>query len=186
MLPSTEQFETAIDCLKSGGIIAYPTEAVFGLGCDPTNLNAIEQLLNIKHRSASKGFILVASDWSQLENYVEPIPPKSLTQIQHSWPGPYTWVFPAQKWVPKQLYGDFNGIAVRISAHPIVQALCQQFGSAIISTSANISGHPPARDAGTVKMIFGDTIPFILSGEVGALTRPTEIRDAITGELLRA
>ena len=184
--PAPTDLELAVSCLKLGGIIAYPTEAVFGLGCDPARLDVVEQLLRIKNRDSNKGLILVAADWSQLEPYIEPIPPKCLTKIQQTWPGPYTWVFPVRSWVPKQLCGEFSSIAVRVSAHPSVQALCQEFGSAIISTSANISGHPPARDAGAVNMIFGGKIDFILPGEVGSLTRPTEIRDAITGEVLRA
>lgn len=178
--------EQAVDCLKFGGIIAYPTEAVYGLGCDPWNSAAVEQLLLLKNRSAHKGFILVASDWSQLESFVEPVPPKSLAKIQSTWPGPYTWVFPARSQISKQLRGESSGIAVRISAHPVVQALCKAYGGAIISTSANLSGHPPARDAATVKILFSDQVHFILPGEVGKALRPTEIRDAITGELLRS
>ncbi len=183
---SIQEINQAVECLRKGEIIAYPTEAVFGLGCDPINKAAVAKLIAIKNRSISKGFILVAAEWRQLEDYVEAVPPKCLTKIQSTWPGPYTWIFPVRSWVPTGLCGNFSGIAVRISAHPIVQALCREFDSAIVSTSANLSGNPPARDANAVKMIFGDEINFVLNAEVGGLNKPTEIRDAITGEIIRA
>ncbi len=185
-IPSHTDIQQAVHCLTLGGVIAYPTEAVYGLGCDPLNTEAIERLLQLKQRSKEKGLILVAADWSQLESWVQPIPPKILAKIQQSWPGPHTWIFPARPEVSEYVRGKHSGIAVRISAHPIVQQLCQAYGSALISTSANVHTQPPARDLSTLKMMLGEQIDFIVAGELGHQRHPTEIRDAMTGEIVRA
>ncbi len=185
-LPTSAEIERASEVLEDGGIIAYPTEAVYGFGCDPFNLEAVQRLLDLKKRSAEKGFIVVASDWSQLLPLVEPIPPQLLAKVQSTWPGPYTWIFPAKRSVSPLVCGNEGGIAARISAHPTIQLLCQLYGSAIISTSANQSGFPPARDYNTVKMLFGDFVDYILPGSVGASLKPTEIWDAMSGELIRS
>lgn len=179
------EIKKAVTYLKKGGVIAYPTEAVFGLGCDPFNLNAICNILQIKHRSMDKGFILVAASWEQIEPYLEPIEPPKLSQVLATWPGPITWVFPAKPNLPHWIRGKYKTLAVRISDHPIVQALCQLFGAPIISTSANIEGQPPARDYRTTKYNFGDQVDFIINAKVGGRTQPTEIRDALTGEIIR-
>lgn len=182
----TKAIAKAVDCLKKGGVIAYPTEAVYGLGCDPSNVNAVSHLLQIKHRTMEKGFILVASSWAQVESYIEPIQPPLLARVLETWPGPYTWIFPAKTFVPKWIRGKHQTIAVRVSNHPIVQILCKTFGEPIISTSANVEGQPPARDYRTVKMSLGNKLDYIVKGDVGKLLRPTEIRNAITGEILRS
>lgn len=175
----------AVDALQRGDVIAYPTEAVYGLGCDPLNASAIAKVLQLKHRSLDKGFILIADNWEQLEPWVEPIEPRALAHVFETWPGPVTWVFPARPDVPEWVRGKNKGIAVRVSDHPMVKALCQQFGKPIISTSANIHGQPPIRDARTIKMTFGDELGFIVEGNVGNQTRPTTIKNAVTGEVIR-
>lgn len=179
------EINQAVAYLKQGGVIAYPTESVYGLGCNPFNLDAICRILQIKHRSIDKGFILVASNWEQIEPYVEPIEPPLLAQVLSTWPGPITWVFPAKLDVPHWIRGKHTTLAVRISDHPIVQAICQFFGGPIISTSANIEGQPPARDYRTTQYNFGDQVDFIVNGKVGGLSQPTEIREALTGEIIR-
>jgi L-threonylcarbamoyladenylate synthase len=187
-MPSTlapEILKSALLCLSQGRIIAYPTEAVYGFGCDPFNLSAVQRLLAIKGRAIEKGLILVASDWSQIESLVEPIPPPSLTQIMSNWPGPYTWVFPATPLAPDWIKGRHSTIALRISAHPIVQELCQAFASPIVSTSANREGEMPLRDTRTLEIMFGKQIDFIVPGKVGGQINPTIIRDAMTGEIIR-
>ncbi|MCH9769828.1 MAG: threonylcarbamoyl-AMP synthase [Gammaproteobacteria bacterium] len=172
--------------LKLGRLIAYPTEAVFGLGCDPFNIDGVTHLLQLKNRRQEKGFILVAANFEQLEELVEPLPPPQLSQVLNSWPGPTTWVFPATQQVPHLIRGPHNSIAVRVSDHPVVQQLCQGFGGPIISTSANLEGAPPLRDTRSVQLAFADKVDFIVEGEVGQQKSPSEIRDAITNEVLRA
>ena len=139
----TTDLQQATQALCDGGVIAYPTEAVYGLGCHPFLSEAVHQLFRIKQRQPEKGLILVASDWSQIEMLIEPIPPHIQAHIQSTWPGAHTWLFPASDVVPDWIRGQHNTIALRISAHPIVQALCNKFCGPIVSTSANISGQPP-------------------------------------------
>lgn len=175
----------AVDALRTGQLIAYPTEAVFGFGCDPFNVDAVSRLLHLKHRSIEQGFILVAANWHQVEPLVNAIGPDLLTRVFDTWPGPTTWVFPASPVVPHWIRGNHKTIAIRVSAEPIIQALCEGFDAPIISTSANVSGDPPSRELLTLTMRFADKIDVIVPGKVGHLHKPTQIRDAITGEVLR-
>jgi L-threonylcarbamoyladenylate synthase len=185
MQTMNEDIQKAIETIKQGGVIAYPTEAVFGLGCDPYNHEAVDRILALKNRSPLSGFILIASSWDQLEPLVEPLPPRMMMRVKESWPGPVTWIFPVKPEVPSWVTGNRRTIAVRVSAHPIVQELCKLYDKPIISTSANLSGNPPARDARTVELIFGNKIDFIVKAPVGKSQMPTEIRNAVTGEILR-
>ncbi len=180
-----EDILKAIETIKEGGVIAYPTEAVFGLGCDPFNEAAVNRILELKQRSPKSGFILVAATWDQLESFVDPLPPHMMMRVRESWPGPVTWIFPVNPEVPTWITGNRKTIAVRVSAHPVVQEICKLYGKPIISTSANISGDFPAREARMVELIFGNKINFILKAQVGKSHLPTEIRNAVTGEILR-
>jgi len=176
----------AITHLRVGGVIAYPTESVYGFGCDPFNPDAVTRILLLKRRSIKKGFIVIASDWEQLEPFVEPIDPQALAHVFASWPGAITWAFPATPDVPIWVRGQHTSVAVRITNHPIAKSICERFGKPIISTSANIEGHPPVCNAKMLDMTFGEKVDFIVDGKVGDSHRPTEIRDAITGEVLRS
>jgi L-threonylcarbamoyladenylate synthase len=175
----------AIDSLKAGGIIAYPTEAVYGLGCDPLNETAVQRLLALKQRSWEKGLILIAADFAQLEPFLEPLTPKLEERVFAKWPGPVTWLLPAQTDVPYWLRGQSSKLAVRVTAHPEAVELCQQWGGALVSTSANLSGQAAAKTAIEVQQIFAKTIDYIVSGAVGERKRPSEIRDALTNTVLR-
>lgn len=179
------QIQHAVKTLEQGGIIAYPTEAVFGLGCDPFNEIAVDNLKRLKFRSYNKGFIIIAADFEQLQALVAHIPPAALAQVKATWPGPITWVFPAAEIVPLWLQGTQSTIAVRVTDHPIASAICKAYGKPIVSTSANHEGGKPARKEKEVVEIFGDSIDLVVSGMVGDLTQPTEIRDALTGKILR-
>jgi L-threonylcarbamoyladenylate synthase len=171
--------------LQHNGVIAYPTEAVFGLGCLPAHTSAICRLLELKHRPAAKGLILVASDFSQLQPFLKPVPADIHQRISASWPGPTTWVLPALSGISSLLTGKHHSLAVRVSAHPIVRALCQQTRSALISTSANITGQAMSYTALDVHMHFDNHLDYILNGPLGGSDKPTEIRNALTGEIIR-
>jgi len=175
----------AVRSLKAGGIIAYPTEAVYGLGCDPLNKQAVLRLLALKQRSWEKGLILIAADFEQLELFLEPLTPMLEKRVFAEWPGPVTWLLPAQANVPYWLCGQSNKLAVRVTAHAKVVELCQQWDGALVSTSANLSGQPAAKTAFEVQNIFAETIDYIVSGAVGERERPSEIRDALTNTVLR-
>ncbi|QLH42100.1 MAG: threonylcarbamoyl-AMP synthase [Coxiellaceae bacterium] len=179
------EINKAVSIVLKGGVIAYPTEAVYGLGCDPFNQSAVERLLKLKNRAVDKGLILIAAAWELLEELVLPIDPERLALVQASWPGPYTWIFPASK-TPSWIRGKHSSVAVRVTAHPIAKVLSQQFGKPLVSTSANREGDAPARDAAMVATLFGRDVDYIVPGPVGHLANPTVIRDAITGEVVRA
>ncbi len=177
---------TIIEALQNNQVIAYPTEAVFGVGCDPDSESAVMALLELKQRAIEKGLILIADNYEQLKPYIDD---NALTQEQRvrmfaSWPGPITWVIPAKSTTPKWLTGRFSSLAVRVTDHPIVKALCVAYGKPLVSTSANLSGLPPCRNVEEVQEQFRNRIA-IVNGEVGGRKNPSEIRDALTGELYR-
>ena len=148
------QITATVRCLKSGSIIAYPTEGVYGLGCDPFNELAVKKLLALKQRLVEKGLILISSDWSQVQHLTQPIAEKQLQAIFTTWPGPVTWVFPASQLAPSWICGKHPTIALRITDHSIAKMLCQQFGKPIVSSSANPEGQPPARTIKEVQQYF--------------------------------
>lgn len=181
-----DQLDFAVDCLRQGKVVAHPTEAVFGLACDPENIDAVSRILQIKHRALDKGFILIGSSWEQIEPLVTCIQPELLTRVFATWPGPITWLFPASNQVPFWIRGNHYSVAVRVTAHPIAKALCEKFGRPIISTSCNKSGDPPARDIRSIQLTLSDTVDCVIDGALGGRLRPSEIRDALTGEVIRA
>ncbi|HEY0975173.1 MAG TPA: L-threonylcarbamoyladenylate synthase [Solimonas sp.] len=175
----------AVDALAGGGIVACPTEAVWGLSCAPTDERALKRLLALKQRDWRKGLILVAAELDQLADFVELPSNNALKRATATWPGPATWVFPAQYELPLLLTGDQDTIAVRVSAHPVVRALCTRYGGPLVSTSANPSGREPARSATQVRLYFKDRVDAIVPGALGGLAKPTTIRDVTTGHILR-
>ena len=171
--------------LRQGGVIAYPTEAVFGLGCDPLNRDAVQRILTIKQRPMTKGLILIASKLDQLLPFIRPPGDAIQARIADTWPGPVTWVMPAPPATPVWLRGTHDSLAVRVTAHPLATALCEAFGGAIVSTSANASGRPPARTPLEARLRCPG-VDLILHGATGGRQNPSEIRDATTGQRLRA
>lgn len=165
--------------------MAYPTEAVYGLGCDPLNEASVNRLLALKGRARSKGLILIAAEFSQLEDLLAPLAGSMRDRVLESWPGPVTWILPAAQSAPDWIRGDHETLAVRVTAHPLSAGLCRAASMPIVSTSANQSGREPARSPSEVVEQFGDRIDYLLEGPLGGLKRPTEIRDGRTGEVLR-
>ena len=182
------ELQLVLQALQQGSVIAYPTEAVYGLGCDPDNEAAVMALLAIKQRPVEKGLILVAANYSQLLPYVDDkaIPLEKRYQIFSSWPGHISWVLPASKTAPKWITGQFNTIAVRVSAHPVVQQLCSAYGKPLVSTSANLSGQPAITDKAELQQSLGDKLSAIMPGPLGGATQPSQIRDAISGDIVRS
>ena len=176
----------ARDAILGGGVIAYPTEAVFGLGCDPLEYGAVQRILALKRRDAAKGLILIAARLEQLLPYLAPLTPDLRKKLESSWPGPVTWVLPAAAYAPAWLTGGRETLAVRVTAHAVAKKLCELCNMALVSTSANHSGHPPARSALQVRNGLGQEVDCIVPGRVGPQNRPTEIREGVTGKVLRA
>lgn len=179
-------FFSAIQALHRGSVIAYPTESVYGLGCDPLCESAVLHLLALKKRAVNKGLLLIAADLMQIMPYIAAIPLDCMQKVLHTWPGPFTWVFPATKLVPAWIHGDHNTVAVRVTDHPIAKTLCADFGRPLVSTSANLEGQSPACTAQAVAEMFPVGIEVIVPGKVGELAKPTSIRDALSGSLIRS
>lgn len=175
----------AVTPLRAGQIIAYPTEGVFGLGCDPFNQCAVEQLMALKGRDAAKGLIVLAAEMIQIVPLLDTITTAQRRELNATWPGPVTWIVPAHSTVPDWLTGGRDTLAVRVSAHPVCRELCLAAGP-IVSTSANRSGEPAARSAAEVDAVFDGRIAGIVEGELGGREKPTEIRDLRSGKVLRA
>lgn len=171
--------------LRRGGVIAYPTETVWGLGCDPHNNQAVEKLLALKRRAWHKGLILIAADYAQLASYIQPVAAARLKHIRARWPGPYTWIFPATRRVPRLVRGQHRTVAVRVTSHPLAAALCREFGGPIVSTSANRSGTAPTRSAWVARRRYTQHVDYFLDGSAGPHTQPSTIRDAATGRIVR-
>lgn len=179
------QLQAALRRLAQGGLIAYPTEAVFGLGCDPDDPQAIAKLLQLKRRAVSKGLILIAADFRQLLPYIDASAVPNLRKILKTWPGPITWLIKAHPKLSPSLRGDHESVAIRVTAHPIAARLCQEFGKPLISTSANPNTWPPARSALKCRLYFDQSKVLIVNGKVGGLSKPTPIFDALSLARLR-
>lgn len=173
--------------LRRGGVIAYPTEGVWGLGCDPRDEAAVLRLLALKQRDVAKGLILIASSEAQLADFIDAaaLTATQLEAVRSSWPGPNTWIVPAAADAPRWITGAHDGIAVRVTAHPIVRALCDAFGGALVSTSANRAGQPSPRRRDELDPQIVAGVDAICSGDTLGRLQPSSIRDARSGTFLR-
>jgi len=188
--PSAFRLQCAVDALRGGEIVTCPTEGVWGLSCDPFDADAVFDLLELKQRPLDKGLILVAADIAQLDLFLKGLGAMQRKTLAASWPGPNTWLVPCSRDVPWWISGGQPTVALRVSAHPVVRALCAGFGSAIVSTSANLSGKPAARSLLDVQLQFASHTRLrprvtIVPGALGCEGRPSTIRDLQTGKIIR-
>ncbi len=185
---SSAAIASAVVALEQGDVIAYPTESVWGLGCDPWNEAAVQALLQLKLRPMHKGLILIAADEAQVNPFLERLTTAQRKAVVESWLDPAaratTWLVPLTDNVPIWISGTHDRVAIRVTRHAQTQALCRAFGHPIVSTSANPSGGTAALDAAMVEQYFNQRV-FVLQGETGGATQPSVIRDAVTGDTLR-
>jgi L-threonylcarbamoyladenylate synthase len=170
--------------LKRGGLVAYPTESCYGLGCDPRNVRALKRMIRLKGRSAAKGLLLIADHFKRLQAFVRPLSADDRARMRRSWPGPVSWVVPASAACPPPLTGGRATVAIRVTAHPVAARLCRSLGMALVSTSANKSGKKPARTAAECRRIFGAQVR-VIDGRIGRRRRPSTLIDLATGTILR-
>jgi L-threonylcarbamoyladenylate synthase len=177
----------AASVMHQGGVIAYPTEAVWGLGCDPHNELAVRNILHLKQRDVSKGLILVAASIEQFSPYLDELTEGQRQILLQSWPGPSTWLVPRNHATPMWVSGDHSSVALRVSANPYVRHLCDTFGGPIVSTSANPQGKPAARQAWQVHGYFhhAPLLNWIAKGSVGSNAQPSAITDLLSGAIVR-
>ena len=174
----------ASDVLLGGGVIAYPTEGVFGLGCLPDDIDAVARILRIKQRSPGKGLILIAARPEQFDDWIDPDIRGMLPEPEPR--QPVTWIVRPAIRVPSIVTGDNPGLAVRITTNPTAAAICNAVDMPIVSTSANVAGRPVARNTFVLRRNFGRLVDFIVPGDCGPASGPSEIRELETGRVLRA
>lgn len=184
-MTSDFQIDRAARCVLSGGVIAYPTETVFGLGCLPDAAAACERILELKQRDAGKGLLLVAATLEQVTEHALLPDGAMRRRVLDSWPGPVTWLLEARPGAPPAVTGGGSRLGIRISDHRVVRRLCERLGSALVSTSANRAGRPPLTSRLAIRRTFGNAIDYILPGEPGG-GRPSTILDARDGSVVRA
>ncbi|MET1079534.1 MAG: L-threonylcarbamoyladenylate synthase [Pseudomonas sp.] len=178
------QLQQVARAVHAGGVVAYPTEAVWGLGCDPWDEDAVYRLLAIKERPLAKGLILVAGHIDQFDFLLDEFPERWLERLASTWPGPHTWLVPHQNRLPAWIVGQHASVALRVSAHPGVRALCARTGP-LVSTSANPAGRPAARTRLRVEQYFRGQLDAVLGGALGGRKNPSLIRDLISGDVVR-
>lgn len=180
------QLHCARRTLLGGGVIAYPTEAVWGLGCDPWDAQAVDRILDMKRRPMDKGVILVASSVDQVRFLLDPLPAGLQREAEQHWPGPVTCLLPdVEQQIPEWVRGRHSSIAVRVSSHPVIRALCETAGMPLVSTSCNPAGRQPARSIWQVRRYFGNELDWIVPGDLGGNRQPSRILDIVSGRQLR-
>lgn len=172
----------AAQLLRRGGLVGFPTEGLWGIGCNALDEAACVRVLQIKRRPPEKGLIVLAADPEPLVALVEPAAAEEVGELLLRDPGT-TWVVPAAPWLPVTLTGGRDTIALRLTPHPVAAALARQAGLPLVSTSANRSGAPPARSALQVHRVLGRELDGVVAGRAGG--RPTTIRRWPDGERLR-
>lgn len=170
--------------LHAGGVIAYPTEAVWGLGCNPWKADAVERLLALKRRPVEKGLILIAGAIEQFDFLLWDLPDGQLAKLRLSWPGANTWLVPHEDRLPPWITGEHETVALRVSDHPTVRQLCAVTGP-LVSTSANPAGRPPARSRLRVEQYFHGALDDVVPGPLGGRRNPSIIRDLRTEAIIR-
>ena len=169
--------------LVNGGVIAYPTESVFGLGCDPSNEEAIAKILKIKKRALEMGLVLltpsieIVSDWVNMNN-------KQLKVLSSPSPRPTTYIIPASNSAPKWLTVK-NTLAIRLSNDLFIKNICGMLGLPIVSTSANLHGEQPCKSADEVEKIMGSQLDYIVFKKTGPFNNPSTIVDLSSGKTIR-
>jgi L-threonylcarbamoyladenylate synthase len=176
---------SAAEMLQGKGVVAYPTEAVWGLGCDPVSEIAVNKILQLKGRPSSKGLILIADCADRFAPFLKGLHRAHLQRFNSDFGRPTTWLVPNNGAVPGWIVGEHETVALRVTSHPVAAALCRAFAGPIVSTSANPQGLPAATTALKVKSYFGDAIDFQTIGSVGAEKNASEIRNLITGQVVR-
>lgn len=169
--------------VAAGGVILYPTEGVFGLGCRWDDADAVFRVISLKGRDIYKGLILLINSLDQVRQLVD-LHAVDIARMESTWPGPVTWVIPAAAGAPSWLTGGRKSLAVRVSNHPLAQYLTLYTGP-LVSTSANPAGRPPARTMLRARGYFPRGVNYIVPGSLGDGRGPSEVRDALSGCTLR-
>lgn len=173
----------AAQIVRNGGVIAYPTDTVYGLGCDPYNIDAVEKINAIKQRPANKHFILLASSIEQIRPLIQL--KKAQEKLITDTDSPTSWVVDAAPYAPGWLVDDNNSLTVRISSHENIVHLCRILAHPLISTSANISGKKPADNAIKLHQYFHNKVDKILISNTKQPGKPSKIIRLCDNHIIR-
>ena len=185
---SPDDLVPAVSALRSGGVVAFPTETFYGLAVDPRSMLAVRRIFELKRRQADHPLPLIATSVDQIVDHVGTMTPLAWRLSRHGWPGPLTLIIPASDRLCGDVHLSTGRIAVRVPADPVARALARDAGHAITSTSANFSGDPPADTPQRVVMSFGSDIDVLIDSGPTPAGLPSTIVDA-TGDapiLIRA
>lgn len=187
-MPQTWRIKLVAQRLQQGAVIAYPTEGVWGLGCLPEFPEAVARILDLKQRSWDQGLILVAGDVDEVAPYLTAVSEENFEELRRTWPAPVTFLVPDNGTAPEWIRGKHPTVALRVSDHPVIQAICAAVGGPIVSTSANPATRRPAMSRLQVRRYFrtGPTgIDYIVPGALGNAASASEIRELGTGVIRR-
>lgn len=198
MIFAKEDYQQASDWLNQGNLLAYPTEAVWGIGCDPFNEQAVRHILTIKNRPIDKGMIVITADSQLIDDFFQPLPLTIQNTIRQTWQHSHnqatTFLFPIPCHIdiPNWVTGGRDTLAIRVIHHQAIATLCQTLAKTspnnpygfLISTSCNPSGEAPTTTLEQAQAYFGNSIGYFNAATLG-YTQPSQIKDALTGEMIR-
>ncbi len=182
----TSSLSEITSILKQGGVIAYPTEAVWGLGCDPFNQDAVLRILEVKQRPMEKGLILIAGEANHLSQWKSQLSSDQYELLTSHTEKPTSWVIPDTQIAPNWVRGEHQSVAIRLVQHEQTKLLCSEFEKVLVSTSANPAGKPPAMNKSEVIQYFDNKIDAIFDAPSGSIKRPSQVKDIITNTLYRS
>lgn len=160
--PNKDDIRAAVDVLRRGGLILYPTDTVWGIGCDATNADAVKRVFDLKQRADSKALIILVGSEAALERTVRCVPDAAWQLIEAA-DKPVTIVYDQGVGVAPQMLASDGSLAVRLTREPFSQALCQRFGRPLVSTSANVSGQPTAACYAQISREIIDGVDYVCS-----------------------
>lgn len=176
----------AAKIMNLGGVIAYPTEAVWGLGCDPFQQSAVERLLDLKSRPMDKGLILISGHKKHFEPFLEPLTDELKSRFFSHQERPTTWLVPDYAGqIPYWVKGKHQSVAMRLTRHPLCCSLSSHFDGLVVSTSANPASRPSASSLAEVKHYFHDQVDYCLQAPLGRSGAVSQIKDLVTDQVLR-
>ena len=177
----------AAEILRAGGVIVYPAETVYGLGCDPWNLGAWERIVRLKQRDSTRSMLLLADSREMVEEVAGKLGALAARLAEAFWPGSLTLVLRPEFTLPGWLYGPTGGVAFRVTTSPVSRAIIGEFGKPVVSTSANISGEPTVATFEEARRRFGDSVDLVMGSPVPLSGVPSTVVDVASGrvELLR-
>jgi len=180
-LDYTKDIEKAVKILKNGGIIVYPTETVYGIGCDPLNIDACDRVQRLKERMENKPMLLLAHSLKQVEEMAGSLSEIPRKLAEKFWPGPLTLIIDSRKDFPEHLHGHSGGVAFRVSSHPVAASLAKEFDRPIISTSANIDGLAPLVRYEEALSTFKNIVDIVIGTHAKLIGEPSTVIDLTSG-----